>query len=99
MYIRQKQQEDLKRLSDNTNEDNDKAIEKVLNHLSKSLQHNDIVQLNKTILNLPWIETYLATLRFRDHSIFRSQMLHFDIANSLSDILERRLQSTKAWVT
>ncbi len=93
-FIQAKQEQDLQNILASGGVSDVAAIMEVLQDLKKTLRHDELVSISNVCCNLTWLETYLATLRYQDTTMFRAQMLHFDVANSLADIVERRLQST-----
>ncbi|KAF6030877.1 CATSPER3 [Bugula neritina] len=60
----------------------------------KTLRHDDYVQMTDLCTNLIWIETMVTSLDHMDNTMFRLQQLHFEMANTLAEHLEKQLSSS-----
>eukprot|EP00698_Gefionella_okellyi_P003040 TRINITY_DN12861_c0_g1_i1.p1 TRINITY_DN12861_c0_g1~~TRINITY_DN12861_c0_g1_i1.p1 ORF type:complete len:378 (-),score=54.72 TRINITY_DN12861_c0_g1_i1:848-1981(-) len=56
------------------------------------LSHKEHVAVSDTAANLTWVETYLTTLNHKENSMYRVQQIQFELANLLTDMLERRIE-------
>eukprot|EP01112_Ceratiomyxa_fruticulosa_P003385 TRINITY_DN1374_c0_g1_i2.p1 TRINITY_DN1374_c0_g1~~TRINITY_DN1374_c0_g1_i2.p1 ORF type:complete len:437 (-),score=76.22 TRINITY_DN1374_c0_g1_i2:153-1463(-) len=69
------------------------SFEQILGRLVGKLNHNIIVPSSDLSCNQTWCELFMATLEHQEHTMYRTQQLHFEISNVLAEVLERRLRS------
>ena len=91
--VLQMQRGDLERLLRRQNEDPGHSMQHVLAGLAGKLRHEDLVPMTHLSSHLTWLESYLVSLHHQDATAYRSQQVHFEIANTLADLLEQRLRN------
>ncbi|EDO37902.1 predicted protein, partial [Nematostella vectensis] len=68
-------------------------FEEMTRSFQQTLRHDDYVIMADPCTNPTWIETFLATTDHLDLYTFRSQQLHFQIANVLADMADKKWSS------
>jgi len=89
----QRQQESMRKLISMQKETHDVDLQTVLARRIGKLNHKDRAPTTDLACNLMWLETYMATINHQEHVMYRLQQLHFEVANTLSELLRRRIQS------
>ncbi|KAI9140113.1 Ion transport protein-domain-containing protein [Paraphysoderma sedebokerense] len=75
---------------------NNLNMQNLLQSLAGTLRHDEIVPMSHLSCNLTWFETFMVTLHYHENTMYRCQQTHFNIANTVSEILDRRLKSKAA---
>lgn len=86
------QKNDVSLILARRNEDPDMNLQDLLAQMAGKLRHEDLVPMSSLMSNLTWLETYLVSLHHQEVSIYKQQQLHFEIANTLAEILDKRLE-------
>jgi len=69
------------------------SFHEILKQFAGKISHNNVVPSSDIATSLPWMELYMATLLHQEHTMYRQQQLHFEVAKILAEVLERRLQA------
>ncbi len=67
-------------------------LETLLSQLQGTVRHDDVFPTSSLSCNITWIETFLITLNHQENTMYRCQQVHFEIANVLTEWMERRIQ-------
>jgi cation channel sperm-associated protein 3 len=67
-------------------------LQEVLKSLAGQLHHDDLQQMTHLCGDLIWLETFMITLNYHENSMYRCQQIHFEIANTMAEILDRRME-------
>mmetsp|Transcript_6874 Transcript_6874/g.10788 ORF Transcript_6874/g.10788 Transcript_6874/m.10788 type:complete len:514 (+) Transcript_6874:208-1749(+) len=65
----------------------------MIKSMASRLRHDDLVPMMHLSCNLVWLETYLASLDYQENAMHKMQQLHFEIARTLAELVERRLEA------
>ncbi|KAJ3118329.1 Cation channel sperm-associated protein 3 [Phlyctochytrium bullatum] len=91
LFLR-KQRKDMNELVAKTASGN-RNFQEMLKEMVGNLRHEDVVPMTHFTCNLTWLETYAVTLTHQENTMYRCQQLHFGIAQTLAEIVDRRLKS------
>eukprot|EP00163_Fabomonas_tropica_P011745 TRINITY_DN2261_c0_g1_i1.p1 TRINITY_DN2261_c0_g1~~TRINITY_DN2261_c0_g1_i1.p1 ORF type:complete len:397 (-),score=67.82 TRINITY_DN2261_c0_g1_i1:28-1218(-) len=90
------QEADLSRLVKKHAVDNSQiSMQEALQLMVGRLRHDELVPMTHLSTNVTWLETYLVTCSHLQNGMYKTQQLHFEIANTLASLVHRReLQMT-----
>ncbi|KAI9146358.1 Ion transport protein-domain-containing protein [Paraphysoderma sedebokerense] len=71
-------------------------MQTLLQSLAGRLRHDEVIPMAHLLCNLTWIETYMVTLYYHENTLYRCQQTHFSIANTLAELMDKRISSRKA---
>jgi len=94
-FILQRQQEDIANLLERQQDFEFEDIQDMIKHLAGTLRHDDLVPFRHISGNLSWLDTFLTTLDHQEHTMYRLQQVHFEVANTFAEVLERQLTTRK----
>eukprot|EP00771_Trimastix_marina_P001894 gnl/Trimastix_PCT/3004.p1 GENE.gnl/Trimastix_PCT/3004~~gnl/Trimastix_PCT/3004.p1 ORF type:complete len:427 (+),score=162.09 gnl/Trimastix_PCT/3004:99-1283(+) len=89
----QQQQTELSKILQKQKVDSQQDIQRYLSALVGKLRHDDTVPMLHLTCNLTWLQTFMMSLDHQENTMYRLQQLHFELAECLAEIQERRLQS------
>ncbi|KAJ3214041.1 Cation channel sperm-associated protein 3 [Dinochytrium kinnereticum] len=91
LFLR-KQRQDMSELVAQTAKSN-RNFQDIMQDMVGALSHDDIVPMTHITCNLTWLETFAVTLTHQENTMYRCQQLHFAIAETLAEYMDRRLKS------
>eukprot|EP00026_Physarum_polycephalum_P003717 Phypoly_transcript_03731.p1 GENE.Phypoly_transcript_03731~~Phypoly_transcript_03731.p1 ORF type:complete len:522 (+),score=71.18 Phypoly_transcript_03731:711-2276(+) len=65
----------------------------LMTQLAGKISHNNIIPSTDLSCSQTWLELYTATLHHQEHNMYRLQQLHFEVAKTLAEVLERKLHA------
>ena len=84
------QEKDLTRLVQSKESDG-VNLQEFFGQMAGKLRHDDLVPMTTLMCDVTWLETYLVTMFHQENAMYRAQQLHFEVANTLGEMMERRL--------
>ncbi|ORZ30665.1 Ion transport protein-domain-containing protein [Catenaria anguillulae PL171] len=94
--FRDKQRNDMRELLARTDLSSNQNMQKILESLAGTLRHDEVVPMTHLACNLTWFEAFMVTQYHLENSMYRCQQTHFSIANTLTEMLDRRLKAKVA---
>eukprot|EP01006_Ploeotia_vitrea_P009496 TRINITY_DN22379_c0_g1_i1.p1 TRINITY_DN22379_c0_g1~~TRINITY_DN22379_c0_g1_i1.p1 ORF type:complete len:472 (+),score=205.37 TRINITY_DN22379_c0_g1_i1:92-1417(+) len=93
-FLRERQQRDLANITQVLKGERMGSIRQSIEQLEEgdSVRQDDLVPMTDLVCNLTWVRTYLRSLDFYESSRYRTQQVHFDLANTLGALAEARYQ-------
>ncbi|KAI9183891.1 Cation channel sperm-associated protein 3 [Blastocladiella emersonii ATCC 22665] len=91
--FRDKQRNDMRELLARTDLSSNQNMQKILESLAGTLRHDEVVPMTHLACNLTWFEAFMVTQYHLENSMYRCQQTHFSIANTLTEMLDRRLKA------
>ncbi|KAI9224288.1 Ion transport protein-domain-containing protein [Blastocladiella britannica] len=91
--FRDKQRNDMRQLIARTDLSSNHNMQKILQSLAGTLRHDEIVPMTHLACNLTWFEAFMVTHYHLENSMYRCQQTQFAIANTLTELLDRRLKA------
>ncbi|XP_032234312.2 cation channel sperm-associated protein 3 isoform X2 [Nematostella vectensis] len=91
-FLFKRQREDVKKMLEKQRSSQYANFEEMTRSFQQTLRHDDYVIMADPCTNPTWIETFLATTDHLDLYTF-SQQLHFQIANVLADMADKKWSS------
>ncbi|XP_065845641.1 cation channel sperm-associated protein 3-like isoform X2 [Oscarella lobularis] len=87
-YLRKRQHDEVVKLMEKQKAGHYANFADMTKGFRESLRHDEIVCATDVSANVQWIETFLTSLDHHENSMYRCQMLHFEIANTLKALKE-----------
>lgn len=91
--IMARQQQELERIFNARNKVAAGDIQKHLSTLAGKLRHDDVVPMQQQTCSATWLLAFVTALHHQENTIYRIQQVEFELAETLAEMMEHRLQS------
>lgn len=87
-----RQQRDLEKLLASQKKTETQDLHEILSDVAATLRHEELTPMSQLLTSPLWIRTYVSSLKHYQKSVQRSQHIHFELANVMGELAERRIQ-------
>ena len=87
----QRQHNDVQLMSERQKQGNFASFKDMVWEFQKGLEHDESVMMSDICTNIMWMETFMRTLDHMDSTTYKIQQLHFELANHLASVLEKKM--------
>jgi cation channel sperm-associated protein 3 len=91
-FFMDRQQRDLEKLLASQKKTETQDLHEILSDVAATLRHEELTPMSQLLTSPLWIRTYVSSLKHYQKSVQRSQHIHFELANVMGELAERRIQ-------